>query len=241
MIYRLWDCYVSVFSGRVALRFPQLSLLASVSLVVASALAFGLAAETPDADRWFRLGRESSLADRYQQGLLFALATAMAALAFRWRSRLGGGLAALFFFMWFDDAMMYHETLGRILSARFDLPVLPGLREQDTAELVAWAAAAGLLSLPIFWATVTGDRRDLALGLLFLPLVPALITVGVVLDLVHAATPGILGRMFGQAEDGGELLVLTFGLSLTVALLTTNVDIPEEVFLPDAKIARKTR
>ena len=59
------------------------------------------------------------------------------------------------------------------------------------------------------------------MGLIFVALLAALGAVGVGLDLVHAALGGIrraLDRLFGTAEDGGELLLLSLACAFAVAL-----------------------
>ena len=112
-------------------------------------------------------------------------------------------------FLWFDDAASYHENAGRFLVRTFDLPALsPGLRPQDTGELVAWALAGGSLGLVLIWALRGRIKGDLDVLWLMLSLFAALILCGVVFDFAHVAT-STNRAVFGFLEDGGELVVLT--------------------------------
>jgi hypothetical protein len=93
--------------------------------------------------------------------------------------------AATFAFVVADDALQYHERVGKKLAERCDLGAVAGLRPQDSGELLAWSLA-GLALLVLGWVSfrrdAPTDRRD---GVVFVPVLVSLIFFGMGLDMLH--------------------------------------------------------
>ncbi len=128
--------------------------------------------------------------------------------------------ALIFLFVVADDAFMIHERLGAYLATAFGLPALPGLRPDDSGELLVWAAAGAVL-LGILWRGFARSGRNAraaggVLGLVF----ATLVFFAVVVDMLHIAL-GQLGtrlyKLLPIIEDGGEML--SMGLACAIALL----------------------
>ena len=127
-------------------------------------------------------------------------------------------LAVLMAFIWFDDSASYHETTGEFLAENLDLITLPGLRAQDTGEVLAWGIAAFALVCVLLFCirhTKPGDFGAFAVtGLAFL----FLVFCGVFLDLLHSATDQRLSTAIGLMEDGGEMLALALIMGIALGL-----------------------
>lgn len=130
-------------------------------------------------------------------------------------------LGLLMLFIGIDDSLQYHEHFGGYLVARFDMGALPGLRAQDSGELVAWGLAglffAGLL-LRCLTKRQPGDG-----GVLLAAAVPfgVLIVSGIGLDMATVAVPGrfeFLEGVLGIAEDGGEMIAVALMARLGITL-----------------------
>ncbi|PZN97363.1 MAG: hypothetical protein DCF31_00965 [Alphaproteobacteria bacterium] len=170
--------------------------------------------------QWLSIERDGGaleILNYVQTGLAaaFLIATSLAA---RRPLYLAWGL--LFLFTMLDDSLQYHESVGRMLVAGFHLPAAPGMRPQDTGELVAWAAAAAVL-LPAVafyhWKSPPDVRRH-SIVLLFC--FAALVMCAVVFDMIHmilSRTP--LAGAIGFLEDGGELIAMACACSYAFALM----------------------
>ena len=174
------------------------------------------------ADERFSIENEGGPSEVWE-GAMTALCVFF--LANAWR-RTGapvyGALTAAFVVLGADNLLALHEHWG--VWAR---PLFAGTAAmfeagpQAFGELSFYAVAGlGILGVLFagFRASAPAHRR---MGLIFVALLAALGAVGVGLDLVHAALGGIrraLDRLFGTAEDGGELLLLSLACAFAVAL-----------------------
>ncbi len=170
--------------------------------------------------QWLSIERDGSALEilNYVQTGLTAVFLVAASLASRRPLYLAWAL--LFLFIVLDDSLKYHETVGRMLVAAMNLPAAPGLRPQDTGELIAWSAAAAVL-LPAVafyhWKSPPAVRRH-SIVLLFC--FAALVMCAVVFDMIHmilSRTP--LAGAIGFLEDGGELIAMACACSYAFALM----------------------
>lgn len=120
-----------------------------------------------------------------------------------------------------DDALMLHEIWGARLAGAVDLPVVAGLRAQDTGELVVWAAMGLLPAVAVIVTHLRSDestrRRSRRIGYLF----AALLVVAVLLDVLVVATgPSLASAVLALGEDGGELVVMTLLLAYVLLVGT---------------------
>ena len=164
------------------------------------------------------LSRDGSLAELVNYGLAF-LASVLFFLSFiETRSMILLFSSVFMGFVWLDDAGQYHEHFGRWLASYFELDALPGLRAQDTGEILAWSAAGLVLLVPLVFGLLF--RRDGDLGIL------ASVTVGVSLlvfcgffvDFLHVVAPQSFDLFFEIVEDGGEMLAVTYLAILALSL-----------------------
>ena len=127
-------------------------------------------------------------------------------------------LAILMAFIWIDDAFRYHEVFGRHLRAWFDLPVLPGLREQDTGEIVAWAIAGFFLFPLLLYGLLSRQPGDLGVLALIAVGFGVLVVCGIFMDLLHIAVTSDFDLAVGVIEDGGEMLAIAYMASVSIGL-----------------------
>jgi hypothetical protein len=133
--------------------------------------------------------------------------------------------AAVFLIILIDDSFQLHEHIGSQLAGWLDLPDYALLYGNDVGE-VAVFAAMGLLALAI--VGVLFGQRDQASRLLsrrYLLIVLALGFFGVGIDVMHSVVAhltqestvaSILAQIFGVIEDGGEMLVASLAVALTL-------------------------
>lgn len=124
----------------------------------------------------------------------------------------------LFAFIVLDDALEYHEVMGRLIAERLE-SASRSLDSQNLGEVVAWCIAAVVLFPPLVWCIARMQRDELGIYLVFALVFAGLVVFAVGVDLVHALskqvfegherTVKIVGRLLGWVEDGGELLMVT--------------------------------
>lgn len=133
--------------------------------------------------------------------------------------------AAVFLLILIDDSFQLHEHIGSQLSGWLELPDYALIYGNDVGE-VAVFAAMGLLALSI--VGVLFGQRDRASRLLsgrYLLIVLALGFFGVGIDVMHSvvshltyegSVASVLAQVFGVLEDGGEMLVASLAVALTL-------------------------
>jgi hypothetical protein len=164
------------------------------------------------------LSSDRSLAEIINYGFAF-LSSVLFFIAFLEIGSLALLMSSIFMgFVWFDDSMSYHEMAGNWLVRKFDLGSFPGLRPQDTGEVLAWAAAALPLLAIFLLAFVRRRAGDWGIVGHFLAGLIGLIFCGIVVDLVHVAVPLRFNLVFELVEDGGEMLAITYIAWLSAAV-----------------------
>lgn len=125
--------------------------------------------------------------------------------------------AILYLVIFFDDYLQIHERFGGFLVHNFELITVLYLREQDVGELLAWVTMAVCilpLGITSFQKLEESDHfYYMAVASSFI----LLLFCGVLLDMVHSHTDGIISHAIGILEDGGELVAvaLTFALAFS--------------------------
>lgn len=133
--------------------------------------------------------------------------------------RVFAALIPLYSFVLIDDSFQIHETTGERLAASLNLGALPMLRADDSGELFVWSLAALVLAGPMVWAMAGRRPGEASILFSFLIAFGALVFCGVVLDMAHVMSKGVLNRLLGLAEDGGEILSIALAVSLAVLFL----------------------
>ena len=196
--------------------------LLAASLVIVLSLSIWAEMDAPAfVAHHFDLSRDRSLAEIY--GYVLSGTTALLLLGAwrRWGAPLYLAFSLLFAFALVDDAFSYHENMARhVLKPLFDLPRLPGLRLQDTGELLAWALAAFVLAIPAALALLRPATNKLAACILLA--IPAALLAGFAIgaDMVHGLADGYRMKIAaGLIEDGGELCALALAATFSLIAL----------------------
>lgn len=160
----------------------------------------------------------------YLKWLVICVALVWTSLRDRWLAPVLW--AVVFLIILVDDSFQLHERVGSSLSGWFELHDSALFDGKDIGELAVFAAM-GLLSLSI--VAVLLRQRDHASRLLsrrYLLIVLILGFFGVGIDAVHSViahqTYGtsittVLSQLLGMVEDGGEMLVASLAVALTLA------------------------
>lgn len=121
-----------------------------------------------------------------------------------------------------DDAGTVHERVGGDIASTLDLNDGLGLRARDFGELAVWAAAGTVLLvlLVVVHIGVVARERRRSAGIFACLLLLGLF--GVVGDMLHMVLSGKARQIAGGAEDGGELVAISFLLVYVTWLLTND-------------------
>lgn len=174
---------------------------------------------------WLTASEYRLNADRsYSEMFLYALELSCVLLLFQafWlsRQRLYLAWSAVFAFIFLDDAFAVHERVGKKLVSWFDLPGLPGLREQDTGELIVWGGAGIVLLSFAYREMKLSSAEAFGFCSLIALCFTTLVGFAVGLDMLHVVAgswPQWAKSIVGVAEDGGEVLAIV--AAWTCALL----------------------
>lgn len=222
--------YLRRFLGAEARRVFGISFLFLLALDAVHILlhSIGWLRHRPVVPRLVDLGQDWSLPTVYTYAT-WAITIALLTVCWqRTRTPVFTSLAAVFAVLLADDALQLHEKLGYAALVRWKLPALPGLRQQDTGELVVFAVmgviVVGLLAVGMLWTSPA--RRSV--GWWFIGCLVALAVVGVIFDMAHIAVlktlpmgrlRTLLGFLVGVAEDGGQLMVASVILATSLGLV----------------------
>jgi hypothetical protein len=167
------------------------------------------------ADHSFSLTEESSYPEMFQHLKEAFIAVLLVVSALRVRSFLYFGWSLLFLYVWLDDALQIHETVGDRLSEEIGFPSVFGLPPHHLGELVTWAFFGLVLSIVIApmhhfsHDLVSKQRSRVLLMLLAVFVLPA-----IVLDMVnsmvrHMLDAPLLDFLIAIGEDGGEMVAMS--------------------------------
>lgn len=131
--------------------------------------------------------------------------------------------AAVYLYLLADDSLQIHEGLGGWLVATFNIQSAYGLRGQDFGELLVTAGFGMILFCLLavgFWFADRTARRE---TFVLLVLTGGIGFFGVVVDMLHSAAPsGWVYWIFGLAEDGGEMVLMSLVLAFVFMLVQTH-------------------
>lgn len=170
------------------------------------------------------LAHDHSISERFgyfKWGLIVVLLGWCFAKTREW---LKAALAVGFLLLLADDALRLHERIGRFFANRFDLSLVPFLRDQDVGEYLSFAIIGLVMAVLLAVGMYQASAADRQIGRQYILLLLALILVGGFLDLVLvtlrltlAATiaTSLLLMVVEAAEDGGEMVVSSLTLGFT--------------------------
>ncbi|WP_349371203.1 hypothetical protein [Salinarimonas sp.] len=188
---------------------------------------------------FLRLDYDRALPEILNYGQTLLAAVLFGILFLRGRGAVFAGFALAFAVIALDDMVSYHEMAGDALVVALDLPALPGLRPDDSGELLAWALVGVPLVALLAWGFVVADRAARGLAVLAGASLGLLAVFAVGVDMAHvaltseavglpAALAGALGiapdlafkgvdAVLMTAEDGGEMLAIALAAALALA------------------------
>jgi hypothetical protein len=143
----------------------------------------------------------------------------------RFHSPTAGLWAGALAYLGIDDALRLHENLGSFFANAFSIGEVGPLRGQDIGELIAY----GLILVIAVTALVVAEWRDRGatpsvLTQLMIPAVGLFLFFAVIVDTVGGVLPEVVQI---AVEDGGELLVLTGVLVISLIWSHQAIDLAE--------------
>ncbi|WP_243369662.1 hypothetical protein [Microvirga solisilvae] len=169
--------------------------------------------------RQFRLDEDWGYAEIYNYLLTSACVTLLLRAFLVSGQRVYLGWAIVFAFVVLDDALMIHEWVGDHLASV--APTLPGLRAEDTGELIGWGAASEVLLLPLVWGPRGSTQDAIGFGTVFAIIFVLLCFCAMGVDMLHVvvgAKSRFASALLGIVEDGGEMLTLALAFACSLLL-----------------------
>ncbi len=119
--------------------------------------------------------------------------------------------STMFMYLFLDDSLRIHESLGEYLIHYFGFQPGFNLRAQDFGELSVSILFGLLIFLFIGGAYLFSDRTAKQISKHLFILIMSLAFFGVIVDMLHIAFSwGKWGKaIWGLIEDGGEMLVMS--------------------------------
>ncbi len=182
-------------------------LFGDIGLLILSEIAGGV----------FNISREYSVPEFYQYAKEIWIGVLLF-VAFRKSKKLVFlSFALIFFYLFIDDALLYHEIAGEWINQNFILPNVLfgcGLSRDNLAEAVS-LLLPGLILGAIFIMAYFKERLQLGrVCHVYLFLFFLLAVFGIVFDIVHG-TVTQHRHLMGVIEDFGEMLVMSMMLAYT--------------------------
>jgi hypothetical protein len=174
------------------------------------------------ADRSFSLEQERSYSEWYEYAKTLACMLTLALCYLRRQQPAYAALSVVFAILLADNALGLHEHAGTLLSGTFGWAgLLFDSGPQAMGELSFFLLLGLGTTVMLAAAFRRSGREHRATAGLCLLLILVLAGFGVGVDLLHAAVSGWyrLDRLFGAIEDGGELVVLSGLVTVSVAIL----------------------
>jgi hypothetical protein len=180
----------------------------------------------PSVPDLLKVTRDWSLPEDYNylKWAVIVVALVWIAVRDRWLSPLPWAL--VFLMILIDDSLQVHESLGEILSVNLQLSDALFLFGNDLGEILVFLAM-GAIALILTLRLLTRNGQDAArMSARYLLVLAGLGFFGVGIDALHqvvshildAETPAVFVlRIFGLLEDGGEMLVASYAVALTLA------------------------
>lgn len=209
----------AVLLGLVAVDLVLIGINVAASLLQSG----GMLSAVPDL---LKVTQDRSLPEDYNylKWALIVVALVWMAIRDRWLPPMAW--AVVFFMILIDDSLQMHETLGLILSIDLQLPDAYYLLGNDIGEILVFLAM-GAIALGVTTLLLTRSGRNAArMTLRYYAILIVLGAFGVGIDALHQvvshflsgqASADFVSRIMGLLEDGGEMLVASWAVALTLA------------------------
>jgi hypothetical protein len=146
-------------------------------------------------------------------GAIIILLIITSHLSKKWMYLLWNGI---FIYVLLDDALLIHERLGRAVAGPSS-----STWAWDMGQLAVWVLVSMILLAIVVGSLVRSSGRDRTNGILLLVILCGLGFFAVVMDLVHANSRSWFrgaNLLFNVIEEGGEQLMLSLAVALTVLI-----------------------
>ena len=160
--------------------------------------------------RLLSIDQDMGFAEMFQYIKEYWIGLILLWFALKRRSFLFFGWSLMFFYLLFDDALMFHESGGTILTRYFNLQPILGLRAQDIGEL-GIAVIVGVAFLAIIGIShYFSEQRLREISKRIAILLVALVFFGVFVDIIHSMFRKTeISNLLALIEDGGEMVVMS--------------------------------
>lgn len=160
----------------------------------------------------------------YMKWLVIAVALCWLSIRDRWLAPILW--ACVFAMILLDDSLQIHEHLGALISGWLHLPEDMMVYGRDIGELIVFGLMGSIALSVVLFLFTRKDALTQTMNRRYLLIVLALGFLGVGLDAAHSVISELSGssfvatlvqQVFGMIEDGGEMLVGSLAVALTLA------------------------
>lgn len=124
----------------------------------------------------------------------------------------------LFFYLFLDDSMQLHETLGAVVTDFWALHPLPGIEGDGLGQATISAVVGAIFISGLVAAYWRGSKSFRSYCVQMAIVISALAFCGIALDMIDIEKQSIWVKgIVTIFEDGGEMIVMSFALALVVA------------------------
>jgi hypothetical protein len=152
---------------------------------------------------------------------------ALAVVFFRTKIALFASFSFVFALVFVDDTFQIHERGGAFWVKTLEFTPAFGLRAQDFGELTTWALLGSASLAALALGFLKSPKESRVFGYYFLAVLCGLVVTGMGFDMLNSwdgldaetALNNSLTGMITIAEDGGEMIVGSFGCAGALAAL----------------------
>jgi hypothetical protein len=164
------------------------------------------------SDSMFSLARDRGYAEFFQYMKELWILLLLRYLAVKRRSGLFGVFSLLFLYFLLDDALEFHENMGKFLADLLHLPAALGLRPMDWGELLVTASFAVLFASALWLVYLLSPFAVRPAGRSLMWLVVWLVGFGVLADMVEILlTETAVAPLLVILEEAGEMVAMSVG------------------------------
>lgn len=162
------------------------------------------------SDYAFSLEAEGGYSEFFQYIKEYWIAILLVFLAIRERSFLYLSWSLLFFYLFLDDSLQIHETLGAYIGNHLNFIPLFNLRLEDLGEIIVSASACLILGTLIAISYWFGNRLSRNVSKTLIKFLLALAVCGILVDVLHSVfNNSFMETLLTIVEDGGELIIMS--------------------------------
>jgi hypothetical protein len=179
------------------------------------------------SDSLFSLARDRGYAEFFQYMKELWILLLLGYLAVKRRSGLFLVFSLLFLYFLLDDALEFHENMGKFLADLLHLPSALGLRPMDWGELLVTASFGLLFASALGLVYMLSPLADRPAGRSLIWLVVWLAVFGVLADMVEILlTETAVAPLLVILEEAGEMVVMSVAAWYVFLLDPYQKDLP---------------